>query len=144
MEDQDHPDKAAGTLTIRDNGIGMTREEVIAELGPLPILAPRTFYGHCRTSSEDRPELIGSRRGIYSSFMVADKVVVITRKATEKTTKAVRWNPLPTVRIPSMKLKKKGRIRGHPASQTEEKKYLDEWELRSIIRNTPTISNIRS
>src|SRR5512143_842152 len=88
-----HVDKAAGTLTVSDNGIGMTRDEVIAELGTIAHSGTKDFLRALQEKSEkDRPGLIGQFGvGFYSSFMVADKVTVLTRKATEKTNKAVKW-----------------------------------------------------
>jgi len=86
-------DKAAGTLTVSDNGIGMTHDEVIAELGTIAHSGTKDFLRALQSKElKDKPELIGQFGvGFYSSFMVSDKVTVITRKATEKTNKAVKW-----------------------------------------------------
>src|SRR5512143_1304596 len=86
-------DKTAGTLTVSDNGIGMTHDEVVAELGTIAHSGTKDFLRALQDKSvQDRPGLIGQFGvGFYSSFMVADKVTVITRKAVENTKKAVKW-----------------------------------------------------
>jgi len=77
------PDKAARQITISDDGIGMTREEMISNLGTIARSGTRAF-GETLASAkpEDRPSLIGQFGvGFYSSFMVADRVEVTSRKA---------------------------------------------------------------
>ena len=77
------PDKAARQVTISDDGIGMTREEMISNLGTIARSGTRAF-GETLASAkpEDRPNLIGQFGvGFYSSFMVADRVEVTSRKA---------------------------------------------------------------
>jgi molecular chaperone HtpG len=130
-------DKTAGTLTISDNGIGMTHEEVISELGTIAHSGTRDFLRAIQSKElKDKPELIGQFGvGFYSSFMVADKVTVITRKATEMTTRAVKWESAADGSFLIDETEK-------PRSGTdvilhlraEDKNYLDEWEIRSIIR----------
>ena len=86
-------DQKAGTLTISDNGIGMTREEVVAELGTIAHSGTREFMQALKDASQkDKPGLIGQFGvGFYSAYMVADRVTVLSRKATEKTNKAITW-----------------------------------------------------
>src|SRR5512145_899661 len=81
------PDKAAGTLTISDNGIGMTRDEAVAELGTIAHSGTREFMQALKGAPQkDKPGLIGQFGvGFYSAYMVADKVTVVTKKAAEKT-----------------------------------------------------------
>ena len=130
-------DKAAGTLTIRDNGIGMTRDETIAELGTIAHSGTKDFLKALQDKAiKDKPELIGQFGvGFYSAFMVADKVAVITRKATEQTKKAVKWESTADGSYLLDEAEKE-----QPGTEVvlhlkqEEKKYLDEWELRSIVR----------
>ncbi len=130
-------DKTAGTLTIRDNGIGMTHDEVIAELGTIAHSGTKDFLRALQDKAvKDRPELIGQFGvGFYSAFMIADKVTVITRKATEKTTKAVTWESTAdgSYTIDETEKEQAGSDVILHLKQ-EEKKYLDEWEIRSIIR----------
>ena len=85
-------DKDARTLTVADNGIGMTREETIDHLGTLAKSGSSEFLEKMKQSKGklDVPELIGQFGvGFYSAFMVADEISVITRKAGES--KAVLW-----------------------------------------------------
>jgi molecular chaperone HtpG len=85
-------DKHSRTLTVHDNGIGMTRQEVIDHIGTIARSGTREFLKLARNRSSDNlpPELIGQFGvGFYSSFMVTDKVVLVTRRSGEET--ATRW-----------------------------------------------------
>ncbi len=129
-------DKAAGTLTVSDNGMGMTRDEAVGELGTIAHSGTKDFLRALQQKEQkDRPGLIGQFGvGFYSSFMVADKVTVITRKATEKTKKAVKWESTAdgSYTIEDAEKERAGTdVVLHLKS--EEKKYLDEWEIRSVI-----------
>jgi molecular chaperone HtpG len=130
-------DKAAGTLTVSDNGIGMTHDEVIAELGTIAHSGTKDFVRALKSRElKDKPELIGQFGvGFYSSFMVADKVTVITHKATEKTTKAVKWE---SAADGSFTIDEAEKDRAGTDVilhlKAEDRNYLDEWEIRSIIR----------
>src|SRR5881392_483789 len=77
------PDPASGTLTISDNGIGMSREGVVDQLGTIATSGTRAYLEHLRQSNAaGRPDLIGQFGvGFYSAFMVADRVTVVTRPA---------------------------------------------------------------
>ena len=77
------PDKQASTLLIADDGIGMTRQEMIDNLGTIARSGTRAFAQNLAASRpEDRPNLIGQFGvGFYSAFMVADRVEVTSRKA---------------------------------------------------------------
>ncbi len=130
-------DKAAGTLTVSDNGIGMTHDEVIAELGTIAHSGTKDFLRALKGKElKDKPELIGQFGvGFYSSFMVADKVTVITRKATEKTKKAVKWESTAdgSFIIDEAEKERAGTdVVLHLKS--EDKNYLNEWEIKTIIR----------
>ena len=76
-------DLAAGTLTVSDNGIGMTREEIIENLGTIARSGTRAFLDSLKQAdAAARPELIGQFGvGFYSAFMVADQVTVVSRAA---------------------------------------------------------------
>ncbi|MDP2761996.1 MAG: molecular chaperone HtpG [Sideroxyarcus sp.] len=85
-------DKAARTLTIADNGIGMSRDEVINNLGTIAKSGTREFFSHLSGDQQKDANLIGQFGvGFYSSFIVADKVTVLTRRAGEHADQGVRW-----------------------------------------------------
>jgi molecular chaperone HtpG len=92
------PDKDNHTLTIRDNGIGMSRQEVIENIGTIAKSGTKAFMEQLKKAKEASEggegntdkELIGQFGvGFYSAFMVAEKVVIETRKAGEK--EGTRW-----------------------------------------------------
>lgn len=86
-------DEKAKTLSISDNGIGMTREELISDIGTIARSGTKAFVEAMKRKNESTelaPELIGQFGvGFYSSFMVADKVEIITRKAGSE--QAFKW-----------------------------------------------------
>src|SRR5947199_88602 len=77
------PDEKAGTLTVSDNGIGMSREAIVDNLGTIAKSGTRAFLESLKSAEvKDRPELIGQFGvGFYSAFMVADKVTVVAHTA---------------------------------------------------------------
>ncbi|MDR0703027.1 MAG: molecular chaperone HtpG [Azoarcus sp.] len=85
-------DAEAKTVTISDNGIGMSRDEVIANLGTIAKSGTREFFGKLTGDQQKDAHLIGQFGvGFYSSFIVADKVTVLTRRAGLAASEAVRW-----------------------------------------------------
>jgi molecular chaperone HtpG len=84
-------DAGARTLAVHDNGIGMTRQEIVENLGTIARSGTREFLRAVREAKASAaPELIGQFGvGFYSSFMVADRIVVVTRRAG--TDEATRW-----------------------------------------------------
>ncbi|MDX2464021.1 MAG: molecular chaperone HtpG [Porticoccus sp.] len=85
-------DPEAGTITIQDNGIGMSREEAIEHLGTIAKSGTSQFLGNLSGDQKKDSQLIGQFGvGFYSAFIVADKVVVETRRAGLPADKAVRW-----------------------------------------------------
>lgn len=85
-------DPQAGTLTIRDNGIGMSREEAIQNLGTIARSGTAEFFGSLTGDQQKDSQLIGQFGvGFYSAFIVAERVEVLTRKAGAPEEAAVRW-----------------------------------------------------
>jgi len=85
-------DKDANTITISDNGIGMNRKEVISNLGTIAKSGTAQFLESLTGDQQKDSQLIGQFGvGFYSSFIVADEVEVISRKAGSKTKKAILW-----------------------------------------------------
>ena len=85
-------DPAKGTVTIRDNGIGMTREEAIAHLGTIARSGTAEFFRSLSGDQQKDSQLIGQFGvGFYSAFIVADRVVVESRRAGSPAEAGVRW-----------------------------------------------------
>jgi molecular chaperone HtpG len=87
------PNEADGTLTVSDNGIGMSRDAIVENLGTIARSGTRAFLENLKQADvKDRPELIGQFGvGFYSAFMVADKVTVVSRRAGDPASAGVRW-----------------------------------------------------
>ena len=129
--------KKAGTLTISDNGIGMTKEEIVSELGTIAHSGTKEFVKTLQSKDvKDNPELIGQFGvGFYSSFMVADKVVVVSRKAGANDKSAIEWESSAdgSFTIEEVEKHSKGTdVILH--LKDDEKNYLEEWEIRSVIK----------
>jgi len=85
-------DKAAGTITVSDNGVGMSRDEVIANIGTIAKSGTREFVQSLTGDQQKDAQLIGQFGvGFYSAFIVADRVTVHTRRAGTPADRAVRW-----------------------------------------------------
>jgi len=85
-------DKEARTLTVSDNGIGMNRDEVINNLGTIAKSGTREFFTRLSGDQQKDAHLIGQFGvGFYSSFIVSDRVTVLTRRAGEHVDQGVRW-----------------------------------------------------
>jgi len=130
-------DKSAGTLTISDNGIGMSKGEIIEALGTIAHSGTKEFLAALQSKEvRDNPELIGQFGvGFYSSFMVADKITVISRRAGEKDKTGVRWESTGdgTFTVEDIFKETKGTdVVLH--LMEDEKKYLDEWEISSVVK----------
>ncbi|MBE0617030.1 MAG: molecular chaperone HtpG [Proteobacteria bacterium] len=131
------PDPAAGTLTVRDNGIGMTREEVVEALGTIAHSGTKEFLKLLESrGAKDNPELIGQFGvGFYSSYMVAREVTVLTRRAGAAPEAAVQWRSTAdgtfTVEEAAKETQGTDVIL---ALKEEERGYLAEWELRQIVK----------
>jgi molecular chaperone HtpG len=85
-------DTAARTVTVTDNGIGMSRDEAVQHLGTIAKSGTREFFGSLTGDQQKDAHLIGQFGvGFYSSFIVADKVTVLTRRAGLPADQGVRW-----------------------------------------------------
>src|SRR6476659_3993223 len=85
-------DKSARTLTISDNGIGMSRDEVIQNIGTIAKSGTREFFQSLTGDQAKDTRLIGQFGvGFYSAFIVADRVTLVTRRAGVAGNEAVRW-----------------------------------------------------
>jgi molecular chaperone HtpG len=128
-------DKAAGTLTVSDNGIGMSREAVIENLGTIARSGTRAFLDSLKAAdAATRPDLIGQFGvGFYSAFMVADQVTVVSRAAGA--TEAVRWvsDGLGEFTVEAASRAGRGTdVTVH--FKDEEKEFLEPFRLRSIVK----------
>ena len=128
-------DKKAGTLTVSDNGIGMNKEEVIKNLGTIAKSGTADFFGKLSGDEAKDSQLIGQFGvGFYSAFIVADKVTVNTRAAGAQASEGVQWVSAGEGEFAVADIKKETRgteIILH--IKDEEKEFLDDWRLRSII-----------
>lgn len=127
-------DKDARTLTISDNGIGMSHDEVIANIGTIAKSGTKEFFQSLTGDQAKDAQLIGQFGvGFYSSFIVADKVTVISRKAGA--TAAVRWESDGSGSYTLQETERDGRgtdVILH--LREDEDAYLDNWKVRSIVR----------
>ncbi|OOF58756.1 molecular chaperone HtpG [Rodentibacter myodis] len=128
-------DSEKGTLTISDNGIGMTREQVIDHLGTIAKSGTKEFLTALGQDQAKDSQLIGQFGvGFYSAFIVADKVTVKTRAAGEAADKAVVWESAGEGEYSVADIEKKSRgtdVILH--LREDEKEFLNEWRLRDII-----------
>src|SRR3981189_1134561 len=85
-------DKQARTITISDNGVGMSRDEVVANIGTIAKSGTREFFQSLTGDQAKDARVIGQFGvGFYSSFIVADRVTLVTRRAGLPADQAVRW-----------------------------------------------------
>ncbi len=128
-------DKEAGTVTVSDNGIGMTRDEVIANLGTIAKSGTKDFFNKLSGDSAKDSQLIGQFGvGFYSAFIVADKVTVRTRAAGADPDAGVEWVSDGEGEFTIAEISKPSRgtdIVLH--LREDEKEFADNWRLRSIV-----------
>jgi len=128
------PNKEAGTLTLRDNGIGMTRDEMEANLGTIANSGTKAFMQQMQ-DMKDTPELIGQFGvGFYSAFMVADKVTVRSKRAGSDEAPQ-EWSSTGdgSYTLDDIEREQTGSdIILH--LKEEELEYLEEWKLRQLIK----------
>ncbi len=128
-------DKDARTVTVRDNGIGMRRDEVVANIGTIASSGTRRFLEAMGTEQKADARLIGQFGvGFYSAFVVADRVTVLTRHAGAPASEGVQWDSdgrgeytLAPVELPE---------RGTTVVlhlKPDEDEFLADWQLRALI-----------
>jgi molecular chaperone HtpG len=129
-------DKAAGTLTISDNGIGMTRDEVVANIGTIAKSGTKEFFSKLSGDQQKDANLIGQFGvGFYSAFIVADRVTLTSRRAGTSAADGVRWESAGDGEFTLEAIEKAGRgteIVLH--LKDDAKEFLDDWRLKSVIR----------
>ncbi|WP_231757819.1 molecular chaperone HtpG [Microbulbifer elongatus] len=129
-------DKDAGTLTITDNGIGMSRDEVIENLGTIARSGTANFMQNLTGDQKKDAHLIGQFGvGFYSAFIVADKVDVFTRRAGADASQGVHWECSGEAEysVENVEWPHRGtRVVLH--LKDEAKEFADDWRLRSIIK----------
>ena len=130
-------DKASGTLTLRDNGIGLTRDEAVEALGTIAHSGTKEFMKLLESREvKDNPELIGQFGvGFYSAFMVADQVTVISRSATVDANHAIVWESDADGSYTLEDAVKESRGTDVILKLKEDcLSYLEEWELRKVVK----------
>jgi len=129
-------DKAARTLTFSDNGIGMSRQEVIDNIGTIAKSGTREFFSQLSGDQKKDATLIGQFGvGFYSAFILADKVTLSTRRAGLTAEHGVRWESTGSGDYTLEVIDK-------PTRGTEivlhlregEDEFLNDWKIKSIIR----------
>ncbi|WP_296232755.1 molecular chaperone HtpG [uncultured Pseudomonas sp.] len=129
-------DKDAKTVTLEDNGIGMSREEVIAHLGTIAKSGTADFLKNLSGDQKKDSHLIGQFGvGFYSAFIVADEVEVFSRRAGSPASEGVHWSSKGEgeFEVATVEKAERGtRIVLHLKSGEEE--FADGWRLRNIVK----------
>ncbi len=129
-------DKQAKTITIRDNGIGMNRQEVIEHIGTIAKSGTKEFFGQLSGDQKKDAQLIGQFGvGFYASFIVAERVTLTTRRAGLTQEHGVRWESEGSGDYTLETVEKLGRgteIVLH--LKDDEAEFLDDWRVKSVIR----------
>jgi molecular chaperone HtpG len=129
-------DADAKTLSLIDNGIGMSRDEAIANLGTIAKSGTAQFLSELTGDQQKDSQLIGQFGvGFYSSFIVADKVVVESRSARVEAEEAVRWTSTGEADFEVETITREAR--GTQVTlhlQTDNEEYLDNFRLKNIIK----------
>jgi molecular chaperone HtpG len=128
-------DKAAKTITITDNGIGLSQIEAVEHLGTIAKSGTRDFMAKLSGDQKNDAQLIGQFGvGFYSGFIVADKITVESRRAGLPTAEGVRWSSAGTgdFEVETIERKERGTsVILHLKDDASE--YLNTWKLKSII-----------
>ena len=129
-------DPTAATITIRDNGIGMTREDAVTHLGTIAKSGTSEFFKSLSGDQQKDSALIGQFGvGFYSAFIVADRVEVLTRRAGAPAEAGVRWESSADGEF-TVETVTRGE-RGTSVTlhlKEDAKEFADPWRLRSLIR----------
>ena len=129
-------DKTAKTLTITDNGIGLTEADAIEHLGTIAKSGTKEFMSKLTGEQKTDAQLIGQFGvGFYSGFIVADKITVESRRAGAPTTEAVRWVSDGTGAFTTEAISREARgtsVILHLRDEFEQ--YLNAWEIKQLIR----------
>ena len=129
-------DPEAGTVTIMDNGIGMTREEAVANLGTIARSGTAEFFRSLSGERQKDAQLIGQFGvGFYSAFIVADRVEVLSRRAGQSAAAAVRWESRADGEFTVETVTREARGTAVKLYlKSEAKEFADPFRLRSLIR----------
>ena len=129
-------DADSRTVSVRDNGIGMTREEIASNLGTIARSGTRQFFEALTGDAAKDTQLIGQFGvGFYSSFIVADRVVVTSRRAGRPASEGVRWESSGEgeFTVETADVEPRGtEVVLHLRDGEDE--FLDRWRLRNIVR----------
>jgi molecular chaperone HtpG len=128
-------DEEAGTLTVRDNGVGMSHDDVMENIGTIAKSGTRAFLDRLSGDEKMDAHLIGQFGvGFYSSFIVADKVTVLTRKAGESAEAGVRWESDGGGEYTLENIERD--THGTEVIlhlKEDEKEFLNSWTLKSLV-----------
>ena len=129
-------DKAARTITISDNGIGMSREEAISHLGTIAKSGTKEFFTKLSGDQQKDAALIGQFGvGFYSGFIIADRITVETRRAGAAAAEGVRWESEGAGEFSIEAIDKASRGTDIILHLREgEDEFLSSWQLKTIIR----------
>ena len=129
-------DKDASTITIADNGIGMSRDEVVTNIGTIAKSGTKEFFSRLSGDQQKDAHLIGQFGvGFYSAFIVADRVTLTTRRAGEAAAAGVRWESAGDGEFTLESVDRAARgteIVLH--LKDDAKEFLDDWRIKSVIR----------
>lgn len=129
-------DEEAKTVTVTDNGIGMTRQEAISHLGTIAKSGTAQFLETLTGDQQKDAQLIGQFGvGFYSCFIVADKVVVESRSASVDADEAVRWTSAGEAEFEVETIEREAigtSVVLH--IKADESEFADGWRLRSIVK----------
>jgi len=129
-------DSDAKTITISDNGVGMTRDEAISHLGTIAKSGTSQFLEALTGDQKKDAQLIGQFGvGFYSTFIVADKVVVESRSASAAADEAVRWISTGEAEFDIESIERE--TRGTSVIlhlKEEESEFLDNWRIKSTVK----------